>query len=139
MHGRCHDWHFYSPCAKEASLTTAPWDNILQYVATKLHTVKNLCSSRNSVLEEESPMSHDDETCFQRNFFTCQQVPLMLGACLTFSVIHQTSKFRKKEIRSYFEKKRKRRQEKKKQLVDTHAQHIKCTNFTRRFPAVELF
>lgn len=51
------------------------------------------------------------------------------------SVIYQTSKFRKKRYTVIWRKKGK---EGKKKIACRymHAQHTKCTNFTRRFPAV---
>lgn len=55
MHYQCRDWHFSSPCAKEASLRTAPWDNILQHVATKLYVLKFMQFSQKRIGERESP------------------------------------------------------------------------------------
>lgn len=81
-------------------------------------------------------LSLDDETRYQCNFFTCQQVPLMLGACLTFPQLF--IKLASLEKKRYTVIWRKKGKEGKKKIACRymHAQHTKCTNFTRRFPAV---
>lgn len=58
-------------------------------------------------------LSLDDETRYQCNFFTCQQVPLMLGACLTFPQLFiKLASLEKRDTQLFGEKKEKKARKK---------------------------